>query len=146
MSSDSNEETALMNSTVLAVQKEFGSRVRLWRQNAGQAWSKPAFHAHRAADVLRRYKSGAIGEQTAMQLLLGCMASHPIKLAIAGAADVAGILGPDGRRIELEFKVGRGRQSKEQQAYQRMIEGLGGAYGIIRDESDAISMIKDRCP
>ena len=59
-----------------------------------------------------------------------------IRAGIKGQADISGVLRPSGRRIEIECKTKTGRQSKEQQAWQRMIEWAGGLYLIARSIED----------
>lgn len=139
----SNAETALTAEIVLAVQREFGNDVRLWRQNAGQAWTKPAFNSSYAYQILMRYKNGFIGPDKCLSLLLGAMSSRPIQMANKGAADTAGILAPNGKRLELEIKTDSGKQSKEQRNWERMIKNLGGIYGVIRSPEEAINLIKN---
>jgi len=138
----SNEETILANKIVLDVQKEFGKDVRLFRQNAGQAWTKPAFKSGYAYQILMRYKAAHIGPEQCLSLLLGAMSSRPIQMANKGAADWAGILGPNGKRLELEIKTDVGKPSKEQLNWGKMISNLGGIYGIARNSQEAISIIK----
>jgi len=50
-----------------------------------------------------------------------------ITFGVKGGADISGLL-RGGRRLEIEVKKPGGRQSEEQKAFQRMIEGLGGLY------------------
>lgn len=59
-----------------------------------------------------------------------------IRFGLPGMADISGIMRPSGRRIEIECKTKTGRQSKEQQAWQRMIEWAGGLYLIARSIED----------
>lgn len=49
-----------------------------------------------------------------------------------GAADITGIRKSDGRRIEIECKVGRGRQTKAQRAWEDFVERSGGIYVLVR--------------
>lgn len=58
-----------------------------------------------------------------------------IKAGIDGQADLSGIIGPDGRRLEIEIKVGKDRQSLKQRAFDQMIISLGGLY-IIASTAD----------
>lgn len=59
-----------------------------------------------------------------------------IRFGIPGMADISGIMQPNGRRIEIECKAPSGRQSKEQQRWQRMIEWAGGLYILARSIED----------
>lgn len=92
-----------------AILRSFGTRsdMRLWRQNTGVAF----------------YPDWQTGQRRA------------VRFGLPGAADLSGIL-PDGRRLEIEVKSPKGRQTKEQAAYQRMIERFGGLYVLARSLSD----------
>ena len=58
-----------------------------------------------------------------------------IKYGQKGMADLSGIL-PDGRRLEIEVKTPRGRQSDAQKNWQIMIERFGGVYILARSVAD----------
>ncbi len=58
-----------------------------------------------------------------------------IRFGIPGQADLTGIL-PDGRRLEIEVKSDRGRQTPRQRAFQAMIERFGGIYILARSIHD----------
>jgi hypothetical protein len=53
-----------------------------------------------------------------------------------GAADISGLLLPHGRRLEIECKTERGRQSEDQKSFQAMIERFGGLYVLARSVED----------
>lgn len=50
-----------------------------------------------------------------------------VRFGLPGQADLSGILS-GGRRLEIECKKPGGRQSREQRAFQRVIESFGGVY------------------
>jgi hypothetical protein len=58
-----------------------------------------------------------------------------VRFGIPGQADLTGLLS-DGRRLEIEVKSPIGRQSPEQQQYQRIIERFGGVYILARSVAD----------
>lgn len=58
----------------------------------------------------------------------------PVKYGKVGSADITGILS-DGRRLEIEIKVGKDRQRPEQQDFEKMIVDRGGVYAIINDKT-----------
>lgn len=60
---------------------------------------------------------------------------HVVRFGVPGQADLTGIL-PGGIRLEIEVKAPNGRQSREQQAFQRMIERFGGVYVLARSVED----------
>jgi len=68
-------------------------------------------------------------------------AGRTVRFGLPGAADLSGILS-DGRRIEIEVKSPTGRQTKEQAAYQRMIERFGGLYVLARCLNDVEAALK----
>ena len=59
-----------------------------------------------------------------------------VRFGVPGQADISGIMRPSGRRIEIECKTTRGTQSKDQRAWQRMIEWAGGLYILARRIED----------
>lgn len=58
-----------------------------------------------------------------------------VRAGIKGQADLSGIL-KGGRRLEIEVKSPTGRQTKEQRAWQRMIEAHQGLYILARSTGD----------
>lgn len=66
-----------------------------------------------------------------------------VRFGVAGQADLTGIL-PNGTRLEIEVKDAKGRQSKSQQNYQRMIERFGGVYILARSVDDVWAALADR--
>lgn len=66
-----------------------------------------------------------------------------VAFGVPGQADLTGIL-PGGVRLEIEVKGPRGRQSREQADYQRMIERFGGVYVLARSVDDVWDAIRAR--
>lgn len=99
---------------------EFGRYrwMRLWRQNTGTAIS---------IDSIDPWKRGIPFRAHFLRF---------IKFGLPGSADLSGVLAPDGRRLEIECKSPDERQKKKQQAYQRVIEQLGGIYIVARSTGD----------
>ena len=58
-----------------------------------------------------------------------------IRFGIPGQADLTGILS-DGRRLEIEVKSERGRQTPAQAAFGRTIERFNGIYLLARCTDD----------
>lgn len=115
---------------LIAIPREFPN-IRVWRQNTG----------------------GAVGMNTvriAIGLLLKNRISEaiqtlkrPIAFGIVGGGDISGIIGPtSGRRLEIEVKAGRDKQSLEQQGFQGMITVLGGIYLIARDVDGCLAELR----
>ena len=99
---------------------------RLWRQNVG------VFVA----------VSGSL-PRPGQDLYVPAGGWRIVKTGVAGAADLTGILAPDGRRLEVEVKSKRGRQTAGQRTFQRMIEGTGGVYVVARSLEDLQQRLHD---
>lgn len=59
-----------------------------------------------------------------------------VRFGVPGQADISGVVGPTGIRLEIECKAPKGRQSDEQKAWQAMIEKFGGLYVLARSVED----------
>lgn len=59
-----------------------------------------------------------------------------VRAGVKGQADISGILAPHGRRVEIECKTQRGRQSDAQERWERMIRYHGGIYVLARSVDD----------
>lgn len=94
-------------------------RCRVWRQNTGMG--VPIASVRRAAACIH---SGDI--KGALSAL-----SYTNRFGIVGGGDVSGIMN-GGRRMEIEVKAGKDKQSDEQKAFQSMICSLGGIYLVCR--------------
>ena len=64
-----------------------------------------------------------------------CIGGRFIRFGIPGQADLTGIL-PDGRRLEIEVKSAKGRQTAPQRNFQNMIERFNGMYILARSIND----------
>jgi hypothetical protein len=60
-----------------------------------------------------------------------------VRYGLVGSGDISGILA-GGRRLEIECKVGKGRQSEHQRAFGEMIQRYGGVYLVVRSVEDAV--------
>lgn len=54
-----------------------------------------------------------------------------------GGADLIGVY--RGRFVAVEVKTPVGRQSEEQQVFQRLVEAKGGIYVVLRSANDAVA-------
>lgn len=86
--------------------------LRIWRQNTGVGW----------------FKNGKPARQTDP-------GAYPVRFGVPGQGDIGGILA-GGRRLEIECKTERGRQSEDQISFQTMIERFGGLYVLARSLDD----------
>lgn len=62
-----------------------------------------------------------------------------IKYGFVGSADITGIM-PDGKRVEIEIKVGKDRQRESQKIFEKVIKDCNGIYFVVDDKSS----IKDQ--
>jgi hypothetical protein len=88
---------------LLGVSKRFNGQIILWRNN--------------------RIDAMAVGRGGKLR---------KVSAGINGQGDITGIM-PDGRRIEIEVKTGKDRQSDAQAAFAKMIVAHGGIYIVARD-------------
>jgi VRR-NUC domain len=100
-----------------------GPTTRLFRLNAGQAWS------------------GTITERTARKLVL--LDYHPVKLAPEGFSDIAGWTTVDQRAIftAIEAKFGRNRATAPQLSFIDAVVKAGGRAGVAYSLEDARKII-----
>lgn len=77
--------------------------LRLWRQNVGTVLVRDE-----SGNVQRAFRAGAP----------------------KGAADLSGIVIPEGWRLEIETKAKRGKRSAEQISWAAFIERSGGVYAL----------------
>lgn len=61
-----------------------------------------------------------------------------VQAGINGQADLSGIIGPLGTRVEIEIKSPTDRMSPEQTAFKLMIQSRGGVYLICRDVNETL--------
>ncbi len=106
------ERESLIQHEILSA---WGARpeLRIWRQNTGVGW----FANGKAA---RQKDVGA----------------YPVRFGVPGQGDISGVCLPSGRRIEIECKTEKGRQSDEQIAFEAMITRFGGLYILARSVGD----------
>lgn len=87
--------------------------LRIWRANTGMGWFKDG-------EPARKTDRGA----------------YPVRFGTPGQGDITGLVLPSGRRLEIECKTERGRQSDDQKSFQRMIVSFGGIYLLARSLED----------
>jgi len=58
-----------------------------------------------------------------------------------GSADISVTIPPLGRRLEVEVKYGKDRQSDDQKDFQKRIEAMGGIYMIAKTWDDFYGQI-----
>ena len=93
---------------LLGVSKRFNGQIILWRNN--------------------RIDAMAVGRGGRLR---------KVSAGINGQGDMTGIL-PDGRRVEIEVKAGKDRQSPEQESFGKMIASHRGVYLVTRDAEECL--------
>ena len=120
-----SSESTILHDVSLAVVKIPG--VRLWRANTGAGY--PASRVGMAVRAL--WKGDA---RAALEILNH---TRPVHYGVTGQADLSGIVGPEGWRLEIECKTEKGKQREEQRRYQAMIGEHGGIYLLARNAETA---------
>ena len=64
-----------------------------------------------------------------------------VQAGVDGQADLSGIIGPAGIRLECEVKAGKDRMSANQMAFMDMIRSHGGIHVVARDVTGALDTI-----
>ena len=65
-----------------------------------------------------------------------------VRAGLTGQADISGIGGPRGVRLEIEVKAGKDRISPAQENFCAMIRRHGGIYILARDIEQALVELK----
>ena len=68
-----------------------------------------------------------------------------VRFGLVGQADISGIL-PDGRRLEIEVKSEKGKQTREQAWFQAVINKHGGLYILARSVEEVKNGLKEEYP
>ena len=124
-------EAELQRAVIVALSKD--PCVRLWRQNVGVA-----VPLHQLRLWLAR--RGYLPMSAPMPGDL-----HPVRYCVPGAGDLSGLVGPTGRRLELEVKApdGRPRVSTEQRNFGEMVGSLGGVWGVVQSLEEALEAVAE---
>ena len=127
--SSANDLTAML---LVEIPKEIpGSRV--WRMSVGGAYPIASIQAVKTALMRGDAK-------LALDVL---NKTRPKMFGAVGLPDIDGIL-PDGRRLGVEVKWGKDRQSEEQVVCQTVYDARGAIYIVARDLATAIAELKLR--
>lgn len=65
-----------------------------------------------------------------------------LKFGIDGQADITASMYPNGRRAEIEIKVGKDKQRESQKNFEKMITATGALYIIVDDKKSIEEQIK----
>jgi hypothetical protein len=93
--------------------------------------------------VESRFPGSRVWRQNRVEAMaLGRGKPRHVSAGIDGQGDITGVLAPSGRRIEIEVKAGKDRQSDSQKAFERMIRQAGGIYVLARSVEQCLADIK----
>lgn len=95
---------------------------RIWEAPTGQAYA--LYSVINALKIAIRTRSLVQAKKALIRIVYGKV----------GQADITGIL--LGKRLEIEIKTGKSKQSKDQVNFQKMIEKNGGIYLLITDQKE----------
>ena len=107
------ETNAITNGLLDEIPKQFPN-MRVWRSN--------------------RIKALAIGRGGKKRM---------IDAGIDGQADISGIAGPNGRRVEIEVKAGDDELSEDQEKFRKMILAHGGIYVEARSVEGGLKALSE---
>lgn len=95
---------------------------RLWRQNTGSGFPPHAIATAKRCLAAGDYKGA-----------MGALSTRLLSFGIAGEGDLSGWHSPSGRRVAIEVKVGKDKQSEAQIAMQAAMRRGGAVYVVARD-------------
>ena len=131
---NSEAHSALVNAVLLEIGKRH-PKVTAWKNHTGQAYTPGS-----VVDALNFVMSNFFKMSAADCFKLARSKLIPISFGVTGQADISGIIAPEGRRLEIEIKTGKGKQSEAQLRYQAMIKRSGGVYVLVRSLEDLVSI------
>lgn len=66
---------------------------------------------------------------------------HAVRFGVPGMADILVLVGPV--YLWLEVKAPSGRQSKQQKAFQKAVESIGGLYRVVKSVDEALAAVEE---
>lgn len=66
-----------------------------------------------------------------------------LNAGVNGQGDLSGIIGPSGRRLEIETKAGKDRLNEAQKNFCAMIRELGGVYVVARTAESGLRQLAE---
>lgn len=89
-------------------------------------------------EIPRRYDARVWRQQS----IVARYADRTVTAVPAGASDISGILGPTGRRIEIEVKAKKDRMRGQQPRWRDMIRAHGGIHIVARSVEQALEELE----
>jgi hypothetical protein len=115
------EHNNVVNKTILRISQS--GLARVWRNETGKAIK------------LSYVKAIQKGELDLQDIMRGCFS-----FGLNGSADILGIC-INGKFLAIEIKTGNAKQSKDQKAFQKMVQRFNGIYILARDPDQALSIL-----
>lgn len=94
------------------------------RQCLNYLWRSHVFYYRNNTGAVTRYHRGK---------------ARTVHFGVRGGPDIIAVKG--GQYVAIECKSPTGKQSKDQKDFQRMIEGAGGRYLLVRSLDDLKAML-----
>lgn len=98
--------------------------------------------AYRQASEGRYLPEKRVKNVIGQSIVIGGGKFIPRNKGAKGSGDISAIIPPYGRRLEIEIKYGKDRQSDDQKKFQADIESMGGIYIIVKTWDGFIEQIK----
>lgn len=122
----SRSEKAILNETLVALSAL--PKTMVWRNNTGLAWQGVELRA-RVGSTIRVTEGMVILED-----------ARPVKFGLPGSSDILGA--HCGRPIAVECKTSTGRQSTQQQRFEKAWTAAGGIYILNRSAEEAVLTLR----
>lgn len=130
-------ETVILKQIMLALGCQ--PDLRIWRHNTGRLWSGTQF-IEPAKNQIIKDSHGRAHKIDLSDIII--RNPRPVSFGCPGSGDIVGILAPKGKFISIEVKTGEGRQSPQQQIFEKMVKQFGGYYILARSADDAIKQLE----
>lgn len=127
-------EAKIQNEILLALNKTYSDRLRIWRNNVGQGYGTWV--------VIKAIKELSAGR--ANEALQTLKSSRPVTYGVPGSPDLQGFIKLNGRAVYLGIEVKKegGTQEATQRNFQRMILSAGGFYFVAKSAEEAIEYVQ----
>lgn len=130
----------LYNNTKYATIPEHARPNRQFKENSANELTKAVLawfelnkiHAFRQSSEGRYLAPKTVTNVIGKVITLGTGKYIPRSKGAKGSADIAATIPPLGRRLEVEIKYGKDRQSDFQKDFQKEVESMGGIYIIVK--------------
>jgi len=128
---------------------EHARPVKIFRENSANELTKSClayleFHGiqcFRQSSEGRMLPAKQVKNVMGQTITLGQNKWIPRSKGGVGKADLSATLPPHGKRLEIEIKYGKDKQSDDQKKFQAEVERMGGIYLLVRNWDSFIHLI-----